>query len=184
MSKNIVILNGSPRKTGNTSELVRAFAEGAVSTGSEVEVFHLDSLEIHGFVIIRDNDVRSAASLRHQPYPAGPGEAVGSLQQQPFEGAHGAVDPDEDACQLIQRRCVHDRLDSVKVQLMVIDSAGSSLQPGQLGSRQVDVLCEQLLQGQVCQAVLGDQVVQFPDPLGVVLAVVQIQGIRITVRAQ
>ena len=48
MGKKIVILNGSPRKTGNTSELVRAFAEGAVSTGSEVEVFHLDSLEIHG----------------------------------------------------------------------------------------------------------------------------------------
>ena len=48
MSKKIVILNGSPRKTGNTSELVKAFTEGAESVGNEVVVFHLDSMNIHG----------------------------------------------------------------------------------------------------------------------------------------
>lgn len=48
MSKKIVILNGSPRKTGNTSELVKAFTEGAESVGNEVITFHLDSMEIHG----------------------------------------------------------------------------------------------------------------------------------------
>ena len=48
MSKKIVILNGSPRKTGNTSELVKAFTEGAESVGNEVTTFHLDSMDIHG----------------------------------------------------------------------------------------------------------------------------------------
>lgn len=33
MSKKIVILNGSPRKKGNTSMLVKAFTEGAESAG-------------------------------------------------------------------------------------------------------------------------------------------------------
>ncbi len=41
MGKKIVILNGSPRKTGNTSELVRAFTEGASSAGNEVVPFHI-----------------------------------------------------------------------------------------------------------------------------------------------
>ena len=31
MSKKILILNGSPRKTGNTAALIRSFAEGAES---------------------------------------------------------------------------------------------------------------------------------------------------------
>ena len=48
MSKRIVILNGSPRKTGNTSELIRSFMEGAESAGNEVTTFHLDSMNIHG----------------------------------------------------------------------------------------------------------------------------------------
>ena len=48
MSKKIVILNGSPRKTGNTSELVKAFTEGAESVGNKVTTFHLDSMDIHG----------------------------------------------------------------------------------------------------------------------------------------
>lgn len=48
MGKKIVILNGSPRKTGNTSELVKAFTEGAESAGNEVVTFHLDSMDIHG----------------------------------------------------------------------------------------------------------------------------------------
>ncbi len=48
MSKKIVILNGSPRKTGNTSALVKAFTKGAKSAGNSVIEFFLDSMNIHG----------------------------------------------------------------------------------------------------------------------------------------
>ena len=48
MSKKIVVLNGSPRKKGNTSMLVKAFTEGAESAGNIVTEFFLDSMEIHG----------------------------------------------------------------------------------------------------------------------------------------
>lgn len=48
MSKNIVILNGSPRKNGNTSALVKAFSEGAESVGNTVTTFCLGSMNIHG----------------------------------------------------------------------------------------------------------------------------------------
>mgnify|MGYP000032789451 CR=1 FL=1 len=48
MSKKIVILNGSPRKNGNTSALVKSFIEGAESTGNIVTQFFLDKMEIHG----------------------------------------------------------------------------------------------------------------------------------------
>lgn len=48
MSKKIVILNGSPRQSGNTSALVKAFTEGAESVGNTVTEFFLDRMEIHG----------------------------------------------------------------------------------------------------------------------------------------
>lgn len=48
MSKKIVILNGSPRKKGNTSALVQAFAQGAESSGHTVTEFFLNSMDIHG----------------------------------------------------------------------------------------------------------------------------------------
>ena len=48
MSKKIVILNGSPRKTGNTSTLVKAFTEGAENAGHTVTEFFLDGMNIHG----------------------------------------------------------------------------------------------------------------------------------------
>ena len=48
MSRKIVILNGSPRKKGNTSALVKAFAEGAESVGHTVTEFFLDGMDIHG----------------------------------------------------------------------------------------------------------------------------------------
>lgn len=48
MSKKIVILNGSPRKNGNTSALVKAFTEGAESVGHSVTTFFLDGMDIHG----------------------------------------------------------------------------------------------------------------------------------------
>ena len=50
MEKKIVILNGSPRKNGNTSVLVKAFAEGAESAGHTVTEFFLDSMEIYGCI--------------------------------------------------------------------------------------------------------------------------------------
>lgn len=48
MGKQIVILNGSPRKNGNTSALVKAFSEGAQSAGHAVTEFFLGGMEIHG----------------------------------------------------------------------------------------------------------------------------------------
>ena len=48
MSKKIIILNGSPRKKGNTSALVKSFTEGAKSAGNTVTEFFLDSMDIHG----------------------------------------------------------------------------------------------------------------------------------------
>lgn len=48
MGKKIVILNGSPRRNGNTSALVKRFTEGAENAGHEVKEFFLDRMEIHG----------------------------------------------------------------------------------------------------------------------------------------
>jgi multimeric flavodoxin WrbA len=48
MSRKIVILNGSPRKKGNTSGLTASFAEGARSADNEVTEFFLNDMKIHG----------------------------------------------------------------------------------------------------------------------------------------
>ena len=48
MSRKIVVLNGSPRRKGNTSALVKAFIAGAESAGNTVTEFFLDSMNIHG----------------------------------------------------------------------------------------------------------------------------------------
>lgn len=48
MGKKIVVLNGSPRPNGNTSELVKAFTEGAQSAGHTITSFLLDQMNIHG----------------------------------------------------------------------------------------------------------------------------------------
>ncbi|MDE6847652.1 MAG: flavodoxin family protein [Lachnospiraceae bacterium] len=48
MSKKIIVLNGSPRKNGNTAALIQAFTEGAESAGNTVTEFFLDSMNIHG----------------------------------------------------------------------------------------------------------------------------------------
>ena len=48
MGKNIVILNGSPRKKGNTAALVQEFARGAREAGNTVTEFFLDGMDIHG----------------------------------------------------------------------------------------------------------------------------------------
>lgn len=44
--KKIVILNGSPRKNGNTAELIRAFTDGAQSAGHSVVQFDLHEMNI------------------------------------------------------------------------------------------------------------------------------------------
>lgn len=48
MAKKVVILNGSPRKNGNTSALVKAFTRGAESAGHTVTEFFLGGMDIHG----------------------------------------------------------------------------------------------------------------------------------------
>jgi multimeric flavodoxin WrbA len=45
--KKIIVLNGSPRKGGNTDGLVEAFCEGALSAGHEVKRFDLRDMDIH-----------------------------------------------------------------------------------------------------------------------------------------
>lgn len=46
--KKIMILNGSPRKNGNTSALIEKFCAGAENAGNKCDVFHLDSMNING----------------------------------------------------------------------------------------------------------------------------------------
>ena len=48
MGKKIIVLNGSPRKNGNTSALVKAFREGAESAGHRVTEFWLGGMKING----------------------------------------------------------------------------------------------------------------------------------------
>ncbi len=48
MGKNIIILNGSPRKHGNTAALCDAFAAGASDAGHNVVRFDLQGMNIHG----------------------------------------------------------------------------------------------------------------------------------------
>ena len=48
MAKKIVILNGSPRKKGNTSALTAAFTKGAREAGHEVNEFMLSAMKING----------------------------------------------------------------------------------------------------------------------------------------
>ena len=48
MSKNIVILSGSPRKGGNTDLLTDAFVKGAQSAGKTVTLFRVADMRIGG----------------------------------------------------------------------------------------------------------------------------------------
>ena len=47
MNKKIIILNGAARKNGNTTKLVEAFEDGAISAGNQVKNFYLDGMDIH-----------------------------------------------------------------------------------------------------------------------------------------
>ena len=46
MAKNILIINSSPRKNGNTAALAKAFEQGAVSQGNTVRVHHLRDMNV------------------------------------------------------------------------------------------------------------------------------------------
>lgn len=75
MAKKIVILNGSPRKSGNTSALVKAFTEGAKSAGNTVTEFFLDGMDIHGCKgCFGGHSARECPCVQHdgmdQVYPA------------------------------------------------------------------------------------------------------------------
>ena len=48
MAKRIVVLNGSPRRNGNTSRLIEAFKAGAEGAGNTVQVFFLQGMDIRG----------------------------------------------------------------------------------------------------------------------------------------
>lgn len=48
MNKNIIILNGSPRRAGNTAALTAAFTKGAEEAGHKVTEFFLDEMNING----------------------------------------------------------------------------------------------------------------------------------------
>lgn len=50
MSKNIVVLSGSPRKEGNTERLARAFIDGAESAGKNIVVFRTANMKIGGCI--------------------------------------------------------------------------------------------------------------------------------------
>ncbi len=46
MSKKILILNGSPRKNGNTKALIESFTEGAKEAGHIVTIFNIHEMDI------------------------------------------------------------------------------------------------------------------------------------------
>ncbi|MBQ4506574.1 MAG: flavodoxin family protein [Firmicutes bacterium] len=46
--KKILILNGAGKKNGNTAALIKAFTEGAESSGNEVREFYLQRMNIKG----------------------------------------------------------------------------------------------------------------------------------------
>lgn len=46
--KNIIILNGAPKKNGNTASLLNAFKEGAQESGNQFREFYLHGMNIKG----------------------------------------------------------------------------------------------------------------------------------------
>ncbi len=48
MSKNIVLLSGSPRKGGNTDMLAASFTEGALAAGKNVNLYRVADMNIGG----------------------------------------------------------------------------------------------------------------------------------------
>ena len=50
MAKKIIVLNGSPRKNGNTSAITAEFVKGAMEAGNEVEEYMLSFMKINGCI--------------------------------------------------------------------------------------------------------------------------------------
>ncbi|WP_310603703.1 flavodoxin family protein [Anaerosporobacter sp.] len=48
--KRILILNGSPRKNGKTASLIKAFTEGAETSGNEVRNLYISEMDIKGCI--------------------------------------------------------------------------------------------------------------------------------------
>ena len=48
MTKNVLAINGSPRKMWNTGMLLKKALEGAVSQGADTELVHLYDLDFKG----------------------------------------------------------------------------------------------------------------------------------------
>ena len=48
MGKSVIILNGSPRKNGNTAALTAEFTRGALENGNTVTEFYLNGMNVHG----------------------------------------------------------------------------------------------------------------------------------------
>ena len=77
MSKNIVILSGSPRKGGNTDKLAAAFKDGSESAGKTVTLFRVADMNIapciacehcfknHGNCIQKDDMTQRIEALRN-----------------------------------------------------------------------------------------------------------------------
>ena len=47
MSKKIIVLNGSPRKNGNTSALIKEFVKGAKESGNTAKSFWIEGMSIN-----------------------------------------------------------------------------------------------------------------------------------------
>lgn len=63
--KKIVILNGSPRRNGNTSALVKAFTQGAESAGNTVtEFFWIPWKSMDAEAVLEDTAVRNVLVSR------------------------------------------------------------------------------------------------------------------------
>lgn len=46
--KKVIIINGSPRKNGNTAKMLKEAQKGAEETGAEVEYFNLYDYDFKG----------------------------------------------------------------------------------------------------------------------------------------
>lgn len=53
MSKNILIISGSPRKNGNTASLVQAFVDGAETSGHKISRFDAAANTVKGCIACR-----------------------------------------------------------------------------------------------------------------------------------
>ncbi len=95
MEKNILIINGSPRKNGNTAELLSWIKEGVERTGTHTRTIHLVDFNIQycrgcfacvktGFCAITDDDVTEIFTMIHNA----DGTIVGSPV---YEGLPAAI---------------------------------------------------------------------------------------------